>query len=305
MNTSSIAAVLNQSGIDTLIFDIQDVGTRFYTYIWTLYDTMQAMTGTPLRHLLVLDRPNPLGGVTMRGPVLEPAFSSFIGRAPVPQQHGMTAGELAQFFYATALPAQPQYKLQIVTMQGWTRDMRFDATGLPWVMPSPNMPTLDTATVYPGLGILEGTNLSEGRGTTRPFELFGAGYFDWRFAASLAANMAQHAAVLAGAVVRENYFIPTFSKFMGNVTSGVQLYVTDVEQFDAVAWGVYVVATARRVNSTAFAFLSPDGLDFDLHMGTNKTRLQLESGESLETIVASWQPQLQAFGHLRQQYLLY
>lgn len=326
MNISAQAAVFSRSGVHTLVFDIQDVGARFYTYVWSLHDAMQALKLTSLRHVVVLDRPNPLGGLAMRGPVLEPAFASFIGRAAVPQQHGMTVGELARLFFngsagfeaeadaapktptviktvATLLSSTPSYALHVVGMQGWQRAMRYADTGLPWVMPSPNMPTPDTAAVYPGLGILEGTNLSEGRGTTRPFELAGAAYLNYTFAAALRTTAATEPTG-AGVAVRETYFLPTFSKWTGSVCAGVQTYVTDPTAVDAVAWGLEVVAAAARLAPGNFSFLDGGG-DFDLHMGTNATRLALQAGTPVRDIVASWAPQLAAFGTLRKPFLLY
>lgn len=281
------------------------MGARFYTFVWSLYDAMHAAMGdTSVRHIVVLDRPNPLGGVHMRGPVLEPDFASFIGRAAVPQQHGMTVGELARFFFHnlqhSVQPQQPPpFRLEVITMDNWSRDMLYDATGLPWVMPSPNMPTPDTAAVYPGLGILEGTNLSEGRGTTRPFELAGAPYLNYTFALALQADAAKY-----GVGVREAYFVPTFSKWTGNVSAGLQTYVVDGAAFDAVAWGVNVVATAQRLAPGNFSFLG-DGDDFDLHMGSNATRLALERGDAVADIVSRWQPGLESFARARQPFLLY
>ena len=195
--------------LDTLVFDIQDVGCRFYTYIWTLWDVMIALPGTAIPRLVVLDRPNPIGAeeAAVQGPVLEPAFSSFIGRYAIPLRHAMTVGELASLFFSAQQQQQQKQKQQkqkekekeeeeeeegpwrlahtynvcVVKMKNYERSMWFADTHVPWVPPSPNMPTVNTATVYPGIGILEGTNLSEGRGTTTPFNLFGAGFFNYTF----------------------------------------------------------------------------------------------------------------------------
>src|SRR5688572_22776469 len=214
--------------IDVLVFDIQDVGTRVYTYVATMAYAMQAAAeaGIPF---LVLDRPNPIGGLAMEGPILEyPAQRSFIGLYPVPLRHGMTAGELARLFNARFLPRAAE--LTVVPMEGWKRQAWFDDTQFPWVIPSPNMPTLDTATVYPGQVMLEGTNVSEGRGTTKPFELFGAPWIDGYV---LAREL--NARKCAGVAFREAWFTPTFSKSAGQRCGGCQLHVTDRAAFQPIA----------------------------------------------------------------------
>src|SRR5256885_757730 len=189
--------------LDALVIDLQDVGARYYTFIWTMYLAMRACekAGLPV---LVLDRPNPINGVTTEGPMLDPAYQSLVGLHPLPVRHGKTIGELARLFRDEAFPRN---KLTVLPMKRWDRAMWFDQTGLPWVMPSPNMPTLDTATVYPGMCLLEGTNISEGRGTTRPFEIFGAPFIEAeKFFTGL------NALKLPGVFFRENYFQPTFQK---------------------------------------------------------------------------------------------
>ncbi|MCJ7487462.1 MAG: DUF1343 domain-containing protein, partial [Candidatus Aminicenantes bacterium] len=202
-------------GIDVMIFDIQDVGTRVYTYVATMAYAMQAAAESGI-DFIVLDRPNPVNGVDMEGPVLEyPEFSSFIGLFPIPERHGMTAGELARLFNDKFLARKA--RLTVVPMEGWKREMWFDETGLPWVIPSPNMPTLDTAAVYPGLVALEGTNLSEGRGTTKPFELFGAPWIDGNELAKMLNGLS-----LSGVRFREAWFTPSFSKFQGQLCGGCQ-----------------------------------------------------------------------------------
>lgn len=184
---AQLSALLREAGIDCVVFDIQDVGTRFYTYIWTMYDVLSACPAAGVKRFYVLDRPNPLGGLAVQGPVLEPAFASFIGRLPIPLRHGMTVGELARLFNAEHMPQPGAVNVSVVRMSGWQRGMMFPDTGLPWIMPSPNMPTWETAMIYPGTGLIEGTNMSEGRGTTRPFEVVGAPYLTWEFAAALQA----------------------------------------------------------------------------------------------------------------------
>lgn len=225
--------VVAASGVDTLVFDIADVGSRFYTYVWTMYDLLASAARLGLR-FVVLDRPNPLGGLVTEGPVLDPAFASFVGRFPLPVRHGRTVGELAVLFGFDV-------DLTVVQMEGWRREMTYAATGLPWVMPSVNMPTADTALVYPGTCLFEGTNVSEGRGTTRPFELIGAPYADGRFAARL------RELGLPGVRFRETWFTPTFHKHAGVRVRGVQLHVHDPRAFRPVLTGVSMLHVARTL----------------------------------------------------------
>ncbi|WP_043639175.1 exo-beta-N-acetylmuramidase NamZ family protein [Nonomuraea candida] len=225
--------VVAASGVDTLVFDIADAGARFYTYVWTMYDLMESAARLGLR-FVVLDRPNPLGGTVEEGPPLDPAFAGFVGRFPLPLRHGRTVGELAGLFGF-------DLDLTVVRMEGWRRDMAYAETGLPWVMPSVNMPTPDTALVYPGTGLLEGTNFSEGRGTTRPFELVGAPYADERFAPALAALG------LPGVRFREAWFTPMFHKHAGLPVRGVQLHVHDRDAFRPVLTGLSILHVAREL----------------------------------------------------------
>ena len=213
-------------GLDVLLVDLQDVGSRYYTFIWTLYLSMRACERCGIA-VVVLDRPNPINGVTTEGPVLDPNYKSFVGMHPIPVRHGRTIGELAQQFRDEAFP---KCELSVLPMKNWERAMWFDQTGLPWVMPSPNMPTLETATVYPGMCLFEGTNISEGRGTTRPFEIFGAPFID---AEKLCTEL--NGLKLPGVFFRENYFQPTFQKFAGQLCGGAQIHVIDREQFPAVS----------------------------------------------------------------------
>jgi uncharacterized protein YbbC (DUF1343 family) len=281
--------------VDVMVFDLQDIGTRVYTYVATMAYALQAAAeaGIPF---VVLDRPNPIGGVTMEGPILEfPAHSSFIGLYPVPLRHAMTAGELAQLFNARFLPKPAQ--LVVVPMEGWRRDAWFDETDAPWVIPSPNMPTLDTATVYPGQVLLEGTNLSEGRGTTKPFELFGAPWIDGYV---LAREL--NALGLPGAKFREAWFTPTFSKFAGERCGGCQLHVTDRDAFRPVT---ATLALLERIKALYGAKLELHADYFDKVMGTSNVREAFERGEPFAQIVSRWQPGLTEFAKLRAPYLLY
>ncbi|MBO8163459.1 MAG: DUF1343 domain-containing protein [Brevibacillus sp.] len=285
--------------VDTVLFDIQDVGSRFYTYISTMAHAMEAaaLAGKPF---VVLDRPNPIGGTGVQGPVLDPAYQSFVGIFPIPVRHGMTVGELAQLFNDRFLEAEIGRKaeLQVVRMEGWRRSMWFDETGLPWVLPSPNMPTLDTATVYPGNCLFEGTNLSEGRGTTRPFELIGAPYIKgWELADRL--NRRQ----LPGVSFREAYFTPTFSKYQGESVGGVQVYVTDREAYDPIRTALVIIREVKELYPDQFAWRSDNWIDKLL--GTNSVRLALDAGKPVEEIMAEWERDLKEFEKLRELYLLY
>lgn len=281
--------------VEVMVFDLQDVGTRIYTYVATMAYAMQAAAeaGIPF---VVLDRPNPIDGVTMEGPILEyPEHSSFIGLYPVPLRHGMTAGELAQLFNATFLPRKAQ--LTVVPMEGWRRGMWFDETMLPWVLPSPNLPTLDAAIVYPGQVIVEGTNLSEGRGTTKPFELFGAPWIDGYV---LAREL--NALRLAGARFREAWFTPTFSKFAGERCGGCQLHVTDRQAFRPVATALAILQTVKRLHADKFQLHASY---FDKVMGTATVREAIERGDPTGDIVARFEPGLRAFAEQRKPFLLY
>jgi len=282
-------------GIDVLVFDIQDVGTRVYTYVATMAYAMQAAAEAGI-DFVVLDRPNPINGIGLEGPILEyPEYSSFVGLFPIPERHGMTVGELARLFNDKFLARKA--RLTVVPMEGWTREMWFDQTGLPWVIPSPNMPTLDTATVYPGLVALEGTNVSEGRGTTKPFELFGAPWIDGY---TLAAKL--NGLGLPGVRFREAWFTPAFSKFSGELCGGCQVHVTDRAAFRPFATMLHIVKTVRDTYPAAFAF-HPDY--FDKVMGNASVRTALEAGTDVAAIVETFGPGLQSFATLRQAYLLY
>jgi len=281
--------------VDVMVFDLQDAGARVYTYIATMAYAMQACAdaGIPF---IVLDRPNPVNGVAMEGPILEyPKHSSFIGLYPIPLRHGMTMGELARLFNEKFLPKKA--KLTVVPMENWTRGEWFDETSLPWVMPSPNLPTLDSATVYPGQVMLEGTDLSEGRGTTRPFEIFGAPWIDG-FTLAKALN----ALKLPGVKFREIWFTPTFSKFSGQLCGGCQLHVTDRNAFQSVATTLNILAVVKQLYGDKLEF---HAAYFDKVMGTSSVREALERGEPVDKIVAGFQPGLDDFAKLREPFLLY
>ena len=288
-----LADVFTASGVDTVVFDIQDVGARFYTYIWTLYDCMEAARLAGKR-FVVLDRPNPVTGRSAQGPVLHREFATFVGRQPIAQAHGMTVAELALLFNGEFLPSP--VPLETVTMTGWKRSEFYDAAGLPWVPPSPNMPTPECALVYSGTCLFEGTNLSEGRGTTRPFELLGAEGVDGRWAA--AANELG----LPGVRFREAYFAPTFSKFQGKTVGGVQLHVHDRAAFDPVRTGIALLVTARR-SWDGFAW-RPDNW-IDKLTGSTQVRTMIDAGADTDEVVDGWESELAAFRRTRRQYLLY
>ena len=283
------------SSVDVMVFDLQDVGTRVYTYIATMAYAMQAAADADIP-FIVLDRPNPINGIAMEGPVLEfPQHSSFIGLYPIPLRHGLTAGELAQLFNAKFLAKR--CKLTVVPMENWTRDQWFDETSLPWVLPSPNLPTLDAATVYPGQVILEGTNLSEGRGTTKPFEMFGAPWIDG-FVLAKKLNELK----LPGVKFREVWFTPTFSKFSGQLCGGCQLHVTDRNAYQPIATTLAILAVVKQTYGDK---LELHAAYFDKVLGTATVREALERGEPVEKIMAGLQPDLRNFARLRGPYLLY
>lgn len=288
-----LADIFTASGVDTVVFDIQDVGARFYTYIWTLYDCMEAAQLAGKR-FVVLDRPNPVTGRAAQGPVLHKEFATFIGRQPIAQAHGMTVAELARLFNGEFLTAP--VPLTTVRMTGWKRSGFYDAWGLPWVPPSPNMPTPDTALVYAGTCLFEGTNLSEGRGTTRPFELLGAEGIDGRWAA--AANELG----LPGVHFREAYFAPTFSKFQGKTIGGVQVHVHDRAAYDPVRTGIALLVTAKKVWN-GFGWRADNWID--KLTGSTRVRMMIDAGASADEVVAGWQEELAAFRRMRREYLLY
>ena len=281
--------------VDVMVFDLQDVGTRVYTYIATMANAMAAAADADIP-FIVLDRPNPINGVAMEGPILEyPQHSSFIGLYPIPLRHGMTAGELAQLFNEKFL--KKKVKLTVVPMENWTRAEWFDETSLPWTLPSPNLPTPESATVYPGQVILEGSNLSEGRGTTKPFELFGAPWID-----GLVLAKKMNELNLPGVKFREAWFTPTFSKFKGELCGGCQLHVTDREAYQSIATTLSVLSVIKNLYGDK---LELHASYFDKVMGTSSVREALERGEPVGKIMAATQPGLKEFSKLREPFLLY
>lgn len=294
-DTGKIPESAMVEGLDVLLFDIQDVGTRIYTYVATMAFCMQACAESGIA-FIVLDRPNPINGVDMEGPMLEyPAYSSFVGLYPVPVRHGMTAGELAQYFNAKFL--EKKVDLTVIPMEGWKRSMWHDETQLPWVIPSPNMPYLETAAVYPGQVFIEGTNISEGRGTTRPFELFGAPWIDGH---DLTQKL--NALRLPGVKFREAGFTPVFSKFRGELCSGAQLHVTERGAFQPLLTTLTIIQVVKETYPENFVFHVNY---FDKIMGTKKVREALERGKKAAAIVAGFADEIAAFKQSRKPYLLY
>jgi uncharacterized protein YbbC (DUF1343 family) len=290
------------ANVETVVFDIQDVGARFYTYIWTMYEAMKAAVATGSR-FIVLDRPNPVGG-SARGPMLLPSFTSGVGNKEIVQQHGMTVGELARFFDGEFLQAEVGARLSDLTVlevSGWCREQTFADTGLTWVTPSPNMPTPDTALTYPGTCLFEATNMSEGRGTTRPFELIGAPYVDYRWAEALAGKE------IPGLAFREAYFIPTFSKNVGKVCGGVQVHITDPAKVESITAATHMMVEAKRLYSE-FGWRLGDayaGRWIDLLTGSTRFRDMLTAGAPAAEIVGAWREELSEWNRRRDDYLLY
>ncbi len=296
---ADLAGMYTKAGVDTVVFDIAGAGARFYTYTWTMYLAMQAaaLTGASF---VVLDRPCPIGGQAF-GPQLDPAYATLVGLKPIVQQPGMTAGELAKLFNAVFLPADTGGKelssLEVVTVRGLRRDQLFLDTNLPWVLPSPNMPTGDTALLYPGTCLFEGTLLSEGRGTCRPFEMIGAPDIDWKWAEAL------NAMNLPGVEFRENYYAPTFDKFVNQICGGVQVHLADPRTVDAIRTAVAMIITAKRLYPSVFGW-TPDNYVDDLS-GSDRLRTLVDAGASTADIVDSWQAELARFRQQREPFLLY
>jgi uncharacterized protein YbbC (DUF1343 family) len=288
--------------IDALVIDLQDIGSRYYTFIYTMALCMReaAPIGLPV---IVLDRPNPIDGVHLEGNIREEKYSSFVGMFPLPTRHGMTPGELAGYFNKVF---KLNCNLTVIPMRGWRRGMWWGDTGLPWVIPSPNMPTVFTATVYPGMCLVEGTNLSEGRGTTHPFEFFGAPWLEpFKFAEKL------NAVGLPGVRFRPHYFLPKFQKHSGKVCGGAELHVTNRWAFEPYRTGLWAVKVARDMDSEKFdwrretyEFVS-DRLAIDLLAGSDRYRNLVERGGNVDDWVAEWEEPLRDFASQREEYLLY
>ena len=287
--------------IDALVIDLQDVGTRVYTYIYTMANCMRAAARHGVR-VIVCDRPNPVNGTAVEGHLLEPGFTSFVGQFPIPLRHGMTIGELARLFNDTfGLNAD----LEVVPMDGWRRSMFFDETKLPWVIPSPNLPTLESAIVYPGAVLFEGTMLSEGRGTTRPFELIGAPWIDGeRFADAM------NARGLAGVQFRPVFFEPTFQKHARQTCGGSQAHVTDRNAFEPVRVAVEMLDEFRRQDPAKFAWRQPpyeyehEKMPIDILYGSTALRDAVESGD-IAPLLAGAAREAEAFKKTREPFLLY
>ncbi len=288
--------------LDVIVFDVPDVGTRVYTFIYTMALAMQAARETGKR-FVVLDRPNPIGGLGVEGGLLEAGHTSFVGMFPIPMRHGMTVGELARMF-------NEEFgigcDLTVVPMRGHQRGLFLDETDAPWVLPSPNIPTVDTAVVYPGTVYVEGTRVSEGRGTTRPFEINGAPYVDGY---ELAARL--NRLDLPGVYFRPHSFQPTFQKWAGQLCHGVQIHVLDRSVFRPVITGIALIKYIHDLWPDHFEWQAPpyeyefDRVPFDVIAGTLQLRQQIERGESVDAIADSWKADEKAFGERRERFLLY
>jgi uncharacterized protein YbbC (DUF1343 family) len=288
--------------LDVLVIDLQDVGVRIYTYIYTMANCLKAARAHGLK-VIVCDRPNPIGGVQVEGMVLEPGFESFVGMFPIPMRHGMTIGEMARLFNEHfGIGAD----LEVVPMAGWRREMYSDEAGLAWVLPSPNIPTVDSAVVYPGSVLFEGTNVSEGRGTTRPFEIVGA---PWVESSAFAAAMNE--LDLPGVRFRPVVFEPTFHKHAGIGCGGCQIHVLDRARFPAVETGVALTCGFRAASPDRFRWRDPpyeyehEKLPFDILAGSSELREQIERGTPARTIARSWEDGVQAFKSVRERFLIY
>jgi len=290
------------ANLDVMVIDLQDIGARIYTYIYTMANCLRACArnGIPV---IVCDRPNPIGGNDVEGALLVKGFESFVGQFEIPMRHGMTIGEIARLFNEVfGLGAA----LEVIKMEGWQRGMYADATGLPWVMPSPNMPTLDTAIVYPGTVLFEGILISEGRGTTRPFELIGA---PWIEAESFARRM--NGLDLPGVYFRPAVFEPTFQKHAKLTCGGCQIHVTDRNEFRPVLTGVALIAMFHQVKPVEFAWrqppyeYEPEKMPIDILAGSTALREQIEAGLDARDIAASWRQDEADFRKVRESFLLY
>lgn len=288
--------------IDTILLDLQDVGTRVYTFATTALFMMQACAEAD-KKVLILDRPNPINGLLVEGNILNPAYSSFVGPFPIPMRHGLTLGELMTLY-------NEEYgigsKLKVVPMSGWNRRDYFEETGLPWVLPSPNMPLVETAVVYPGQVILEGTDLSEGRGTTRPFEIFGAPYLEPDRVREIMESEA-----LNGAILREVDFRPTSNKWAGELCRGFQIHVTDRNAFRPYSATLAILSALLKLYPEDFRWSDPpyeyvhDKLPVDVILGDDEVRRDLEQGRSVLDMEKEWHGEVSQFVRKRSRFLLY
>lgn len=303
-DADAMEEMFTEAGVETLVFDIQDVGARFYTYIWTMYTAMRAAARTRAK-FVVLDRPNPVGG-RARGPMMTEAYTSGVGAEAIVQAHGMTAGELAGYADAHFLRDDEGRRLEdleVVECTGWRRSMLFADTGLPWIPPSPNIPTPDTALLYPGTGMFEGTNLSEGRGTARPFETIGAPFVDHRWAERLESRR------IPGVAFREAYFVPTFGKHVDETCGGVQVHITDPDRVDPIRVGVEMLVAAHDLfPETAWR---EDDFDeerpfwIDKLTGSTRLRRMIDEGADADAVIDAWSRELRSFDRDRRRHLRY
>jgi len=288
--------------IDIFIIDLQDIGARYYTFIWTMALCMEACEkkGIPV---IVLDRVNPIGGHLTEGPLIKSEFTSFVGLHPLPVRHGMTIGEIALYFRDKFYQ---RLDLTVIPLKGWRRFFWFDNTGLPWVMPSPNMPTIETAEVYPGMCLFEGTTISEGRGTTRPFEIFGAPFIEPE---KLVRKLKDFK--LKGVFFRALYFTPTFNKFSGELCGGAQIHITDREKFKPFKTAVAIILTIKELYPHVDLWRKPpyeyefEKLPFDILSGSDKLRKDIEKGIKLKEMEQWWESENESFEKTRKQYLIY
>lgn len=290
-------------GIDGIVVDLQDVGSRYYTYIWTLYLVMESALENG-KFVVVLDRPNPIGGLEIEGPVLKEAYSSFVGLKPLPVRHGMTIGEIALLFKGEYLR---DINLFVLKMENWSRNYFWEDTGLEWVNPSPNMPSEKTALLYPGMCLLEATNVSEGRGTTRPFEILGAPFINPYELVEALENYS-----LEGVYFRPLYFIPTFNKFAGEKCGGLQIHIRDKKALKPFKIGVVIIKVIKELYPDHFRWREPpyeyefEKLPIDILAGSNHLREALDRGDSIEEMETWWKLEGEVFNkEVRSKYLIY
>ena len=288
--------------LDIVVIDLPDIGTRYYTFLWSAMLMIEA-AAKARKKILILDRPNPLGGTKVQGPMIDPGFQSFVGLYSVPVRHGMTIAEMCNMLSKLyELPAD----IQIVSMKGWQRNTYGDELDMPWTLPSPNMPSMSTALVYPGMCLFEGTNISEGRGTTKPFELLGA---PWINPDDLALILQKYR--IPGAAFRPAYFKPTFSKFRNQLCGGIQVYVTNRRTFDPILTGLHIIKTIHDMYPGDFQWRRPpyeyekEKMPFDILIGNQWVRKDIQTKKSIKAIEKKWQADLLRFKKLRKKYLLY
>lgn len=290
------------SAVDTVLVDIQDVGTRVYTFATTVLYLMEACARQGTK-VVILDRPNPINGVNVEGNILDPRYASFVGPYPIPMRHGLTVGELMSLYNRVHGIG---CDLEVILASGWDRRSYFEETGLPWVMPSPNMPLVETAVVYPGQVMLEGTRVSEGRGTTRPFEIFGAPYLD-----PDAVRREIDPAAIEGVTLREVHFKPTFNKWSGEVCRGLHMHVTDRGVFRPYRTSLAILSAIMKVHPEMFGWSDPpyeyvtDRMPIDVILGDMAVRTGLEAGRSVFELEREWAESLTEFMSLRSRFLLY